>query len=291
MSSASAFAAFAAGDFEHGLARLERDPRWHDSTSLLDGPFHLGLPGKQGWSEGLLIASLLKRHAACVGSTVEVTGAPPVLSILQHDPAFVPRDAGGARSPIAVLRQALAGRLLANPFVPIEWSGERERPRTLRWRIGVAWESVGTSAWKRVPREAFLRVVEGFDAEIVSFQRGLRLPDRKALLNRAERFSFVYDHALYDEDQSDVVDEIRALDCMVTISTTTAHIAACFGIPVVLLAAKRGDPQWYWRAQGERGKQFYPSVRPILSASEDEERWWEACILPARNSVLGILVG
>jgi ADP-heptose:LPS heptosyltransferase len=85
--------------------------------------------------------------------------------------------------------------------------------------------------------------------------------------------------------------QVQKLDCMVTISTTTAHIAASAGIPVVLLAAKRPHQQWFWRAQKEHGKQFYPSVQVVLGSSAEKKTWWSECLEPAKQAPLGEIGG
>lgn len=58
-----AFSLLEDGQFEDGLRMLDRDNQWHDDVNDLEGPFFLGFPGRSGWGEGLLVASLLKRHA------------------------------------------------------------------------------------------------------------------------------------------------------------------------------------------------------------------------------------
>jgi hypothetical protein len=75
------------------------------------------------------------------------------------------------------------------------------------------------------------------DGDVVCFQRHLSESDRKTLRERfKESFSVVE-----AEDQAKLVSEILGLDGMLTISTTTAHIAACFEVPVILLAANVRD--------------------------------------------------
>jgi hypothetical protein len=62
---------------------------------------------------------------------------------------------------------------------------------------------------------------------------------------------------------------------------TTAHIAACLGVPVIVLAARRAGPQWFWRAQAEHGKRLYDSVTVILGG--EDGKWWEDYIPKARE--------
>jgi hypothetical protein len=67
-----AFQDFAGGKFHEGLAKLDACEYWHDDHTNLDGPFYLGFPRKSGWGEGLLLASLLKRHCEVSGRSIKV---------------------------------------------------------------------------------------------------------------------------------------------------------------------------------------------------------------------------
>ena len=124
---------------------------------------------------------------------------------------------------------------------------------------------------KSIPLERCLSILDDVDAAVISFQRELEESDRKTLLGRFEQCTLIIsDSKLNATDQADLVSEIRGLDCMVTISTTTAHIAACLGVPVVLLAARREKQQWFWRAQAEHNKCFYPHLDVILGSEPNK---------------------
>ena len=122
-----AFRDLAQGNFQSGLHKLAGDEQWKDDVTSLDGVLYLGIPGAQGWGEGVLIASLLKRYAASSHKTIEVFSQPEVCSILKNDPAFHAERVGdfgqarskGARSPLAILTHALTGNLLELPFANI----------------------------------------------------------------------------------------------------------------------------------------------------------------------------
>ena len=77
-----------------------------------------------------------------------------------------------------------------------------------------------------------------------------------------------------------LVREICRLDCMVTISTTTAHLAGAMGINVILIAAERKGHQWFWQVQAEHQRPFYPTVKVLLGEGETG-KWWEHCLAPA----------
>lgn len=296
-----AFAKLANGDFQEGLTELNGDCQWHDDRDTLDGPFCLGFPHVSGWGEGLLTASLLKRHAVASNQQIAVFARPQVCSILKHDQAFFVESVAHsneyrsdvARSPLAILRHALTGDLLNFPFVPINLGTSSPQFSRSKPRIGIAWASIRNCRpvhAKSIPLDRFLDILgKDTDAEVISFQRKLSDNDCATLHARfTGRFTIVADDKLDAENQADVVKEIYGLDYMVTISTTTAHIAACLGVHVILIAAKRLGPQWFWRAQSEHGKCLYPSVDVILSSASDKP-WWKGCLDTARKQFLSTL--
>lgn len=83
-----AFERLAEGHFKSGLEQLNQCESWHDDDESLDGPFFLGFPDKEGWGEGLLVASLLKRCYASMEKPIIVFAPAEICSILKHDIAF-----------------------------------------------------------------------------------------------------------------------------------------------------------------------------------------------------------
>lgn len=293
----NAFKDLAEGDFEDGLCKLNQNDKWRDHDDSLDGPFYLGFPCVTGWGESLLTASLLKRHAANSRKRINVFVQEQACSILKQDHAFEVQPAEnidqvrscGARSPLAILRHALTGGLLDLPFVKIDIGAAYPHSSRAKPQIGIAWASIPGDypvRDKSMPLENFLCILGNVDVEVISFQRKLPIYDREILCDRFKGRCSILDD-LDAPNQKGILREIRGLDCMVTISTTTAHIAACLGVPVVLLAAKRKGPQWFWRAQKEHGKCFYPHLDVILGSAPDElGHWWEKCLELAKSTFL-----
>ena len=270
------------GAFESGLARLDKDPEWRDDRVDLDGPFRLRFPQAQGWGEELLVASLLKRYAGASKNPVEVFASAQVCSILEHDSAFLPklRRAMEGRSPLAILRHALMGNLLDEPFLPLA-PFPAGRPSTVnrRLRLGIAWASVSKGrciSKKSVPVGEFLSLLTGIDADFISLQRKLAVADPNGLA-KGRGIPGLADEVLdatTDVHVNALVEAIRSLDCLVTISTTTTHIAAAMGVRVELIAAEREGQQWFWRVQGRDRNCFYPSVR-IHIGNATKGNWWK----------------
>ena len=289
-----AFTDFAEGRFEAGVQNLSESSWWHDDASALNGPFHLCFD-QPGFGESLLLASLLKRRTANIESPIAVHAECQARSILRHDGAFrVLSSKDALRSPLAILREALVGDLLRDPFTPGH-SVTAVLDRGKRPRVGIAWESVGKSGCpipgKNVPLDRFQTILAGVDADFIVFQRQLGIEDRQACCRwRPGRFDFIGSSLLDDDDQSDILNQVASLDVMVTISTTTAHMAGYLGIPTVLLAARRPNGfQWFWRAQADHGKLIYPSVDIILGG-EGRDDWWTCCLARAQASLRAILL-
>jgi len=283
----TAFELLAKGSFQRGLDQLALDDRWNDLSETLDGPFYLGFPHDPGgWGEGLLLASLLKRHAVRSRRSISVCAAPHVCSILKHDAAFSIKSTGG-RPPLAILKSALLGDLLQLGFERVR-SGRIQSKKKNRMRVGVAWASVsntGPIKEKSVCPFEFLSILQNIDADVVSFQRGLAVDESKIPSNRLN--AIITDKLLHDPDQTAVVQEITNLDCMLSVSTTTAHIAACLGVPVILLVAKRKGQQWFWRIQADNRVCIYPHVDVVLGGRG--KRWWDDCLPRAKRSLVARL--
>lgn len=289
----SPFRDLTSGEFATGLAKLNEDPEWHDDRADLDGPFRLGFPRAQGWGEELLVASLLKRHAGTSKAGVTVFASPHVCSILKVDPVFhtqLRSDNAVGRPPLAILRHALIGDLLETPFVPLSPSeATPPLPSNRRLRMGIAWASVSNNrpiAEKSVPVERFLPILTSTDADFISLQRKLHVADPNGLLQE-HGVPVLADEVLDATDEDclhELVEAIRGLDCIVTISTTTTHMAAAMGIRVELIAAEREGQQWFWQVQVRHGKCFYPTVKVHLGNGRKED-WWAKSLESLRASL------
>src|SRR5437899_8084226 len=233
-----AFRHLALGDFEIGLSKLNKGRKWRDDRLDLDGPFRLGFPQAPGWGEELLVASLLKRYAAASNSLIAAFGSWQVCSILKGDPVLQGEESGHntqGRPPLAILRCALLGNLLENPFARLSSVCPLQLNR--RRRVGIAWSSVEKNrpiSYKSVPVERFLPILAAIKADFISLQRRRDVADPNCLLHEPdvrvlpdEVVTAATEGSLYK-----LVEEIRDLDCVVTVSTTTAHMAAAMGIRV-----------------------------------------------------------
>lgn len=287
----NAFQKLANGKFDEGLKELNQD-LWGDSCIDLAGPFSLGFPYVEGWGEDLFTASLLKRYAVNQQVRVKVITNWQVCSILKQDPAFqVSRieEKNEGRPPFAILRQALTGTLLEKEFKPLGSGERRSQSANHRPRIGITWASINNNGKpigdKSVDLKPFRKILHDINGDFVAFQRHLVPTERRDLIQLGARI--VPNDILDATSQSSLdtlLEEIQQLDCLVTISTTTAHIAAALGVKIVLIAAQRDGPQWFWEVQANHQKIFYPTVKVHIGKGKTNN-WWEPCLESARDSL------
>ena len=179
--------------------------------------------------------------------------------------------------------------LLTSEFIPLSTYAQAARRQDQRLRIGIAWASINDKHRpideKFVPLKDFLSTVDGVEADFVSLQRNLEVADPARFLPKFVRL-LPCDvlEAKNETSLHKLVEEIRELDCVVTISTTTTHIAASLGVPVELIAAERTGHQWFWQVQANHRKHFYPTVTVHLGNGETG-KWWERCLKSVKDSL------
>ena len=158
-----------------------------------------------------------------------------------------------------------------------------------RPRVGIAWASVSRSgpiSEKSVPVDQFLTALTGIDVDLISLQRKLSVADPHGLA-RKHRMHLIEDELLDATTPSHIdtlVKLIRELDFLVTISTTTTHIAAALGIRVELIVAEREGQQWFWRVQASHGKRLCPTVTVHLGDGRRED-WWKRSLESLRGTL------
>ena len=242
----------------------------------------------------MLVASLLKRSATSSASPIDIVASWQVGCVLAGDSSFRLCDQGDQRrdrSPLAVLRRALVGDLLDLPFVPISTPiglSRRTVPKVAR--VGIIWASVDKgrcTPGKSVPLKDLADALTATNWTLVSLQRCREVADPDDCLGRIGIDTVPSDTAEANTASAinELVQALKGLDRIVTISTTTAHLAAAMGVPVELVVAKRDHQQWFWEVQARRSRCIYPTVRIHLGDSHHDERWWEQSLESLRASV------
>jgi tetratricopeptide (TPR) repeat protein len=131
-----------------------------------------------------------------------------------------------------------------------------------RLKVGISWQG-GTpknrSTQRSIPLELWNEVLQVPDVCFASLQRGIETPAAVAAAPQAVIHHWPDAVASVDETAA----LIAALDLIVTIDSTVAHLAGALGRPArILLSA---SPDWRWRWDGETIP-WYPSARAVRRA-------------------------
>lgn len=151
--------------------------------------------------------------------------------------------------------------------------------------VGLCWSTERTPAAtsKSIPTPLLRPLLRLTGINFVSLQFGKSgLAEARALEQSTGRPLYQDDsvNALKDLDRAAA--QIAALDLIICISTTTAHLAGALGRPAWVLLNKQ--PLWHWFAQGDRSP-WYPGTRlyrqrdfgdwrlPLTQIRRDLEVW------------------
>ena len=154
------------------------------------------------------------------------------------------------------------------------WPGKR--------RIGISWRSssAGPKQKKAVALAALARTVAAPDRVLIDLQYGDTAAERAALL-RDHGLALYRDTAIDPLGDSDpAAAQMAALDAVITISNTAAHIAGAIGAPGLVLLPADDGLLWYWLREGQTPL-WYPRLRllrqqtpgdwsPVLAALPDQ---------------------
>ena len=141
-----------------------------------------------------------------------------------------------------------------------------------RLLCGISWNSKNADhgEGKSLNLEALLPVLTTPGVDFVDLQYGDTEEERAAL--QAKHGVHLYKQA--DIDNHDDIDGLASLidacDIVVTVSNTTAHLAAALGKPVIVMLPNDDALFWYWHRNSVTTP-WYPTVR--LFRRSDTGRW------------------
>ena len=130
--------------------------------------------------------------------------------------------------------------------------------------IGLSWRSVNPmiGGEKSLKLEQFAEILSVPDVRWINLQYGDTRKDLESIKGR-------YTADLISDDKIDAMSDlealaaqISALDGVVTISNSTAHMSAALGIPTYLIIPDHKKRLWYWFGQG-RFNPWYRSIRVL----------------------------
>jgi tetratricopeptide (TPR) repeat protein len=144
--------------------------------------------------------------------------------------------------------------------------GGKDRPR-----IGLAWSGRPTHKNdhnRSIALAAFLEVLAGVNAAVVSVQRDVRGADADVLRQRSDIVHFGEEL----KDFADTAALVANLDLVVAVDTSVAHLAGALGKPVWVLLPF--VPDWRWLLNREDSP-WYPTARLFR---QDVSRRWDGVI-------------
>ena len=296
------------GDFERGLKRYEwrlndrrtGQPNRHRGLALWSGVEELGstrilLHAEQGLGDTIQFC----RYARLVherGARVVLEVPPPMVELLETlDGVERVMTMGTAvgdidfQCPLPSLPLAFKTRL---DTIPCPARYLRAQPRRVQaWqqrlgrheklRIGLSWSGnpAHINDRNRSIPVAQLAPLLDLDAQIVCLQPALREADQ-ALLKAGGKLLF-FGAALADFSETAAL--VEAVDIVISVDTSVAHLAGALGKPVWLLLPF--NPDWRWLL-GRDDTPWYPSARLFRQASPGD---WRAVIAYVLHELRGLM--
>jgi tetratricopeptide (TPR) repeat protein len=177
----------------------------------------------------------------------------------------------------------------ANPARSVEWR-ERLGPRT-RLRVGLVWsggfrpgepEQWSVNERRNIPLSK-LAALNAPQIEFFSLQKG---PDAEGELKDAIARSWngpeISDWSALLADFSDTAAMIEHLDLVISVDTSTLHLAGAMGKPVWLL--NRFDTCWRWLLE-RADSPWYPTLRIYRQASAGD---WDGVVQRVKRDLEGL---
>lgn len=169
-------------------------------------------------------------------------------------------------------------------------SADASRTRTLRNQyerlaqgrkiVGLSWGSGGRKGHLKTPPLDSWRPLVAEDSHfMVCLQYDPTAADIEALSRVSETPVYVDPTIDAKRDIDGAAAQLSALDAVVTISNSTAHLAGSLGIPVATLIASGYGGFWYW-FRDRTDSPWYPSMK---LCRQNEHGDWSAAMLSAQK--------
>lgn len=166
----------------------------------------------------------------------------------------------------------------------------RERYRALarpgQKIVGLSWRSGNPSIGreKSLPLSILAPALRSLDVQWISLQYGDTAEDRRLLAKAG--ISLHHDPEIDGlRDLDGFAAQVAALDVVVTVSNTAAHMAGALGRPCLLLLPAGRGRLWYWPAMGV-STPWYGSLRILRQPAPGDWEGVAAGLQPALSSLL-----
>ena len=152
--------------------------------------------------------------------------------------------------------------------------------------IGLSWRSANISAeiQKSIPLIEWEKILTGIPAKLISLQYGNPRKELENFRNKTDINIYNDPNINTEYELTDFVNQVAAMDLIISISNTTVHAAGALGIPTWAIIAKGTGRPWYWFAK-EKKCLWYKSVKiynqknsgdwshPSLMIKKDLKEW------------------
>ena len=304
----AAYAHLALGRFERGWALYEARWQGPEGYPLADIPMWSGqepldgktilLRGEQGLGDTLQFCRYARKVNALGARVVLEVPAPLVRllnglegvdEVIEHTVSPPPADCQALLMSLPFAFGTTLGTipgetpyLAADPADVARWEA-RLGPRT-RSRVGLVWsggfrDEPGlrwTNARRNIALER-LAPLRGAEVDFISLQKGEPgESELKALKARGWDGPDILEVMDQVSDFADTAALVQALDLVIAVDTSTAHLAGALGKPVWIL--NRYDSCWRWLT-GRDNSPWYPSVRLFRQEGMSD---WDAVVARVR---------
>ena len=160
---------------------------------------------------------------------------------------------------------ANAPYLFANPAKRDIWRQRLARLGASR-RVGIVWAGRPdhqNDRQRSIPFEKLAPLASVADVAWISLQKGLNMPEIAKQKTALQLESFAEDIADFDDSAALMAE----LDLLITVDTSTAHLAGALGCPVWTLLPRHAE--WRW-ALAEETTPWYPSMRLFRQTMRDD---------------------
>tara|TARA_B110000438_G_scaffold296463_1_gene341206 strand:+ start:2411 stop:5467 length:3057 start_codon:yes stop_codon:yes gene_type:complete len=160
--------------------------------------------------------------------------------------------------------------LIPKPELTKELRGRYRGNREDLPLVGLSWQSTAPylGRLKSLDINLATKFVQSANAAFVSLQYSPD-PDHLKALSRTGREMWIHDPAIDALESIDrAAAQIAAMDYVVTVSNSTAHLAGALGIPTALLVPQGTGRHWYWLRNQDKSL-WYKSVQQFETVSQD----------------------
>lgn len=267
-------------------------PKWNGAPL---GEGKLLLYGEQGIGDEIMFASCLVDAASQAGSTVLLCAARLAPLFARSFPSLtvLPRAAGALTVlPEAAaqcdVRMSLAGLpryfrntvesfpgepyLRADEGVVTQWR-QRLAQTPGRIKVGLSWHGGAARRAQEARSVALERLAPLFahpDIDFINVQYGEHREEIARLNATLLRPLICYDEIDPLQDMDGFAALLSALDLVITVDNSTAHLAGALGVPTWLLLPAHAD--WRWARQRE-DTPWYRTVRLFWQSAPGHEAW------------------